>query len=305
MNHEHTRRSLLRGLAATGTVGWATTGSVGGTPAEAPNTDPHTRETFSALLEAIIPETPELAEELGPEYEPGAVSVGLDEFFVTFLNELVAVGLPGFGHLDNARLSEGVAAALDAAAAELLARGENEHPPTAESGAAGGPFARLSPRDRMRAISLFEEKEGDTGDLPGPFAESDGGLIAQLMNGFAPFVYYSDWAGYDDYMAPRSEREFDPDDIVAWDQVEYPGIEDGYAALRGYLRLDAEADGVQLRMSPGSFEENDYDTSDYEDPYPESSDEESSSVSLDSDVTVDPRFPDGLLDPSPGGGFDA
>lgn len=304
MIHEHTRRSLLRGLAAAGTVGWATTGSVGGTPAEAPIRDPHTQETVTALVEAIIPETPELAEERGEAYRPGAVTVGLDEFFVTFLNELVAVGVPGFGHVDNARLSEGLAAALDAAAAELLARGRNEHPPTSEAGVAGGPFARLSQRDRMRAISLFEEKEGDTGDLPGPFLEADGGLLAQLTNGFAPLVYYSDWAGYDEYMAPRSEREFDPDDIVAWEQAGYPGIEDGYAALRGYLRLDG-AEGVELTMAPGSFEENEYDTSDYEDPYPESSSAGGSAVSIDAGVAGDPPVLDGASERLPGGGFDA
>lgn len=304
MDHEHTRRGLLRGLAAAGAVGLASTGTAAGVPEEAPKTDPHTQETVTALLEAIIPETPDLAEERGEVYRPGAVSVGLDEFFVTFLNELVAVGLPGLGHVDNARLSEALAAALDVAAAELLARGENEEPPTSEAGVAGGPFARLSPRDRMRAISLFGEKDLDTGDLPGPFVEVDAGLIAQLMNGFAPLVYYSDWAGYDDYTAPRSEREFDPDDIVAWEQVEYPGIEDGYAALRGYLRLDG-AEGVELTMAPGSFEENDYDTGDYEDPYPEPSSAGGSSVSIDAEVDGDTPVLDGLSERVFGGGFDA
>lgn len=273
MNGRYSRRTLLRALVVAGaTVGLAD-GSTADDYEASSKTDPHTRETFRALLGAIIPETPELAADLGEEHEAGAVTVGLDEFFVTFLNELVSAGLPGVGHVEDARLSEGLAAALDSAATELLARGDNEQPPAEEASTAGGPFARLSRRDRLRAITLFEEKEFDTTGVPGPFFEADGGLVAQLLVGFAPFVYYSEWAGYDDFTASRSEREFDPQAVVGWQQVGYPGNADGYAALRGYLQLDGDVDGVQLRMSPGEFRENEYDTADYEDPYPETSDE--------------------------------
>lgn len=300
MMRQHSRRHVLRLLAAVG----AGTGVVGGkgvpSAGAGMETDPHTQETFTALLETIIPETPELADELGDVHETGAVTIGLDEFFVTFLNELLATGLPGVGHVDNARLSEGVAAALDAAATELLARGENEEPPAAASVSPGGPFARLSPRDRLRAITLFEEKEFDTASLPGPFLEGDGGLLSQLLVGFAPFVYYSEWAGYDDFTVPRSERTFVPDDVVGWEQVGYPGLADGYAALRGYLRLDGDG-GVRLRHSPGEFRENDYDTSEYEDPHPEPKDEAGPLASLEEITNVLDPLPTGPAGPTTGG----
>lgn len=156
MVRQHSRRSVLRALAAAGTTVGATQAKRDAVASPLSETDPHTRETVRVLLSAVIPETPALADRLGEEHEAGAVTVGLDEFFVTFLNELLARGVPGVGHLDNARLSEAIAAALDEAAVELPARGDNETPPTAATATdTGGPFARLAPQDRLRAITLF------------------------------------------------------------------------------------------------------------------------------------------------------
>lgn len=265
MTRTISRRNVLRVLATTGVL--EATGRSVATAVDARPQKPVVRETYRALVDAVIPETPELAEDRGAEHRPGGTNIGLDQYFVEFLNELLTTGVPGVGHTGNARLAEAIGGALDAAAIELLARGENETPPT--SGADdGGTFARLSRRDRIRAITLFEEKEFDTEDLDGPLLEADGGLLAQLLVGFVSLLYYSEWEGYEDIARPPSKRTF-RNDVTAWRQVEYPGLADGYAALRGYLRLEGSVDGVELRASPGEFCENDYDTSEYEDPYPE------------------------------------
>lgn len=162
-------------------------------------TDPHTRATLRALVDAVIPETPGLADRRGDEHEAGGVTIGLDDYLVPYLNDLLALGAPALGGGPDARLAEAIAAALDESALELLARNRAQ-------------------------------------DTPDP--------------------------------APPGERGFDGD-VTAWEQTGYPGPANGYAALRGYLRLDGNTDGVDLTRSQGSFEENDYATDDYTDPYPE------------------------------------
>ena len=45
-------------------------------------TDPHTLDTYRSIVDAIVPRTPELEEELGPEHVPGGLDVGLETFIV-------------------------------------------------------------------------------------------------------------------------------------------------------------------------------------------------------------------------------
>lgn len=40
--------------------------------------DPHTSVTFRAIVDAVVPETPELADELGSGHVLGGLSIGLD-----------------------------------------------------------------------------------------------------------------------------------------------------------------------------------------------------------------------------------
>ncbi|MFB6166242.1 MAG: hypothetical protein ABEJ31_13870 [Haloarculaceae archaeon] len=46
------------------------------------DTDPHTRDTYRAIVDAIVPRTPELGDELGPEHVPGGLDVELEKFIV-------------------------------------------------------------------------------------------------------------------------------------------------------------------------------------------------------------------------------
>lgn len=299
MTDEHPvgRRTVLRGLGMG--VGVAALSAAAearpANPAEVAEvtgrTDPHTSDTFAALVDAVIPETPDIGAELGQEHDPGGLAVDLDEFLVTYVNTLFQAGAPVLGHVEDARLAEVVAGVLDAAAIELLVRGVNAHDPgghapESEDWSAGGPFSRLHREDRVRAVGLFDEenKEFHTAALPGPVVEGDAGLVGQLVVAFTEVVYYSEWQGYEDgagLTVSPSERTHsnDPDAVQSWRQTGYPGNADGYKALRGYAGRPncalgggqvwetipvGEGPPLQLTSESGDFRENDYDTNDYE-----------------------------------------
>jgi hypothetical protein len=307
------RRSLLQGIAGAGAFTVLPGTARGTTP---PTTDPHTRVTFAAAVDAVVPPTPDLPENdetdaddvddgkqyghVGEEHVPGAVEVGVDEYMITYTNSLLGIGSEELGLTGELRLAELVGLVLDVAATELVARGENTVPLDPERvldladldgilsdprNLAAGPFAKLSRTDRIRALAMLDEKELDTAQLPGPVVELDTGLIPQLIVGFSEVVYYSEWQGYDDITAPPSERSHpnDPEAVQSWRQTGYPGFADGYAAFRGYWGAPDSAlgagetwkayDGPQgsreLTFESGEFRENDYDTDDYEEVYPE------------------------------------
>jgi len=260
----------------------------------------HTVVTFRAIVDAVVPETPELDPELGPEHVPGGLAIGLEEFAVTYVDDGFQLGLPYIGPRGNVPLADPIAQILDAAALALLDRGENTaelddgrplsvldpgeaSPRTVRK--AAGPFSKLSRRDRLRAIGLLDELELEISQFEDELFEFDGGLVGQLVVGFTEMIYYSEWQGYDEFTGPPSDRVHpnDPAAVQSWRQTGYPGFSDGYAALRGYLGSDdgSLGDGavwttvddgespVRIVRDSGSFRENDYDTSDYAEPYPE------------------------------------
>lgn len=296
MTLERTRRRLLLRADAI----WTEVSSLLGRAVD-PDENVHTTVTFRAVVDAVLPATPRLAEELGPEHEPGGLAVDLDDFVVTYVNDLFQFGLPHFGPRGNLPLANPVAHVLDAAAAVLLARGDNESTPrgrrvTALLGpgdpspwaarVAAGPFAKLSRTDRLRAVSILDEFELEVSPFDDSLFELDAGVVGQLVVGFTELIYYSEWDGYEEFTRPPSRRTHPnvPAAVQSWRQTGYPGVANGYAALRGYLGVDGGSLGegepwttvdpdatapVRVFGEAGSFRENDYDTSDYEEPYPE------------------------------------
>lgn len=293
------RRTVLRGVLGACAASSLPAAGVAAVQ-ERPQTDPHTRVTFAAAVDSIVPPTPELGAELGDEHAPGAAAIGLSEYLITYVNNLFSNVNPVGDETGNLRLAEPVAAAMDEAATELVAEGENREPPslsytrefleddpTAEEAvdaAAGGPFARLSRRDRLRALAEFDEPEKtfDTAGFPGPMYEWNTGLVATLVVAFSEVLYYSEWDGYETYRQPPSERTYDPDGVQSFDQTGFGGFVDGAAALRGYWSVPGSTLGdgevwktvregdrqpAQIRLQPGEFRENDYDTEGYEEPY--------------------------------------
>lgn len=187
--------------------------------------DPHTLATWRAVVDAVVPRTPGLAGDLGEEHVAGGLDVdlhvGLIEFLDSFISpEAAAPRIAPTG--ETAPLSEAVAAALDAAATELLASGGNRDDPGALDLDGGGPFATLSRRDRFRAMADMEERGG-----------TYGGFVVALAAAFPAILYYSEWDGYDDFSNSPSERSF-TGEVQSWAQTGYDGPTKGAAVLRGY-----------------------------------------------------------------------
>lgn len=263
--------------------------------------DLHTKITFRAIVDAVVPHTPELGAELGPTHVPGGLAINLDRFLPSYIDRGFQFGLPVFGPRGNIPLAEPIANALDAAALTLIDRGLNTSPPSVtrpvdlfpDGGivarrvkAESGMFARLSREDRLRAIGLLDEFEFTIAPVETELFEFDAGLTGQLVIGFTEMIYYSEWAGYTDFDLPPTLRTHPNDSaaVQSWRQTGYPGFSPGYAALRGYLGkpnstlgdgdqwagIDEDAgSGVELTLASGAFAENDYDTSGYDEPFPE------------------------------------
>lgn len=278
------RRTLLRGVAGAGAL--AAFPSAEAAARLAAKSDPTTRATYRAVVDAVVPETPEVAAELGEEHGPGGLEVSLDAYLVEFVNTMfsmwdapeleadLAADLsveapdeaptdadvtlsPGFDAEQrrelNLRLAELVAKVCDVAAVELLARADNESAPDPTRFEGGGPFASLDRRDRLRALAMLDEKGVDTADLPGPVLEATAGLVPQLVVAFTQVVYYSEWEGHEDISAAPSEREFDGEGLQSWAQTDFPGVLDGAAAFRGYWGgpQSSLGDGPVWKTIPG------------------------------------------------------
>lgn len=301
------RRSAIRSVGAAGSLSMlsAVARAASDEGPSRPDTDPHTRLVYAAIVDAVVPRTPAVAEELGRAHLPGGLEVGLDAYLIAYVNDLFS-GLTRAGDRSgDLRLAESVALVLEEAATELVARGKNEDAPSARYAldlrdrstivddavdvAAAGLFPRLSRRDRLNALTLLDEKEIDTAALadrtPVPLFESDGGFVPTLVVGFTELVYYSEWQGYDDFTAAPSERSFadNPAAVQSWRQSGFPGVADGYRAFRGYWgrpnsslgegRVWKRVDGDRgppntITLESGEFRDNDYDTSGYEEPFP-------------------------------------
>lgn len=166
------RRTLLQGLAGVGGLallpgGAAALGDLdsnGGPLSDtegAGEIDPYTRSTYRAVADAMVPETPELAEELGEEHRSGGLTIELERFLIYSFNSFVPLnpGIPATNTGLNLRFAEQFAATLDGGAALLLATGRNEDALSLSRFPLGGPFAKLSRKDRFRAINLLERQD--------------------------------------------------------------------------------------------------------------------------------------------------
>ncbi|WP_276260516.1 twin-arginine translocation signal domain-containing protein [Haloglomus litoreum] len=300
------RRGFLGGLAGMGIgVGTVTPGPVlqqvedlltqveeedlpDGTT-DAPH-DPHTVATFDAIIDAVVPNTQDdpvtgdkVGEPLDDIHQYGGLDADMTGMCIDILNDFMSpeVSLPKVANTgETAPLSQALAAILDVAASELVARGGNEDTPEpGRFGPAGGPFASLSRKDRFRALYDVENRANQLGDGEAQVSETvgiengrysrTGSFVVALAVVFPPIVYYSDMNAYDDFIdtAP-SERDFDPaehtsapegaDTLFGWAQTGYPGITEGHDALLGYeLDESFEATGYGKQRSRGPGPRND------------------------------------------------
>ncbi|WP_330633282.1 hypothetical protein [Halocatena halophila] len=63
--------------------------------------DPHTNDTYQSLVDVILPETPALEEEFGPNHVPGALNIGLDQYVIWQLDHCCEVRLERLAHPSN------------------------------------------------------------------------------------------------------------------------------------------------------------------------------------------------------------
>ncbi len=172
------------------------------------------QNTFQAYTDAVIPQTPRLAEEYGRIQYYGAIDLQVYQFLIY---ELERYPTP---------MAQPTAELLNAAATQLM---QNQGFPGGEN------FAALPPTERLMAIDLLEQlREQDI--LPLIF-QADPGLIpviAVALYSFTLMGYYSEWSGYGSTrLNPPQERvlEFKP---VSWMQIDYPGPSLGYRVLRPF-----------------------------------------------------------------------
>lgn len=301
MGHTYSLRRVVRWVDAARRGLWSIFRRIAEILGIRSGVDLHTRLTVRAVVDAVLPETPVIGAELGPEHVPGGLAINLEAFVITYVDDGFQLGLPHVGPHGNLPLIDAISHVLDAAALKLVDRHENETEPRTDRptslfdpgevsptriGDAAGMFSKLSRRDRLRAISILDEFELKLSLPSGDVFEFDAGLVGQLVIGFTEMIYYSEWEGYDEFTQPPSARVHpnDPAAVQSWRQTGYPGFANGYAALRGYVGTDegplgddevwTTVDGdtaapVRITHGSGSFRENEYDTTGYEEPYPE------------------------------------
>ncbi|WP_199614769.1 hypothetical protein [Paenibacillus alkalitolerans] len=195
--------------------------------------DPQTYETFRALVDAIVPRTPELAV-FGQVQTAGAVDLHVHEYMIWEMDHTLALM---FGiSLTVFPLAAPTAQMLNSGAVQFVARGAAQAAPNNQVWAIS-PFAALSPADRIRVLAMLEQLQVDLGLLPPPYKD-DGGFVTFIidyLNRGTMFGNYSEWPGYGTTRlnTPTMRRlEYFP---IGWRQTGYPGVSSGYRAFRGYV----------------------------------------------------------------------
>ena len=169
--------------------------------------------TFQALVDAIIPRTPALAQEYGRIQYYGALDQQVELFLINELEHYpVPMALP-------------VAEILDATASIWR---------TMQGYYGHVSFAMLSPLERLNVLGLLR-REQQTPEIIAIVSKVDSGLwrtALSMLDTYTLMGYYSEWFGYGTTrLKPPEERvlEFKP---ISWQQVGYPGPSLGYRVLR-------------------------------------------------------------------------
>ncbi len=214
----------------------------------------YTRGTFTALVDALIPETPDLASR-GEVHVPGGIEAGLVDAVIGRVNNFLETRGIASQVTEAVPLAPAVALLLNIAAIELIVRGHAKDGLTTPAPEfSRGVFSRLSRQDRLRALRLLED-DGVFPWLADRFNVAAIGTIqflASSMPILIEFVYYSDACAesstqYTDTTTSSEETAPGMDDSrsLGWQQAGYPGPADGYPVMLGY----------ELE----SFEENEYE----------------------------------------------
>jgi hypothetical protein len=183
----------------------------------------HTRATFMAFVDAVIPST------------FGALDLRMDDYLIWGLDHYISI--QGDWGKNNIQLSSATAGVLDAGAKQLVLSGKVQETPNHSIFPEGGPFAALSVNDRFEAIHLLENGQVDMESLPSPF-QGNLGLVENILGNLHQMIllgYYSEWFSLGTTrLAPPENRRIERP-FMTWDFVNYPGPAFGYRNLRGFL----------------------------------------------------------------------
>ncbi|WP_018924533.1 hypothetical protein [Salsuginibacillus kocurii] len=182
----------------------------------------HTKATFMAFVDAIIPST------------LGALDLRLDEYMIWSLNHYIA--MQGEWGVKTIPLSTPVAQLLDIGASHQIVSGSMRLPDFSVN-PDGGPFASLSSNDRLEAVRLLENTQVDLHLLPLPF-QNNADLVKNIvtvLHQMVMFGYYSEWFSYGATRLAYPEDRRQERQPFIWDSLGYPGPSYGHRSLRGFL----------------------------------------------------------------------
>lgn len=179
-------------------------------------------DTFKAFADAIIPRSPELAQQYGRIQYYGALDQYTGDFIILSLNSLaVPMALP-------------VADTLNMAAEQFLYR-EREERKAGEEFPGSSAFFSLSPIERLQVTGMLFQPEG-IAYFPAldQTSQEEVFLVLPFLIRLSMMGYYSEWAGYGTTRQnPPDQRtlEYYPE---SWGQVGYPGPSPGYRLAGAY-----------------------------------------------------------------------
>lgn len=162
------------------------------------NNEQVTLDALDALVDAIIPRSPILAEEYGRIQFYGALDQATEEYMILNLSPFATQ----------------IAELLNAAAGKL--------------------YSGISEGDRLLLLDQLRQGQMNSGDLPFPFTNNPEAVMtaAKSLASAVMMGYYSEWYGYGSTRleSPDQRRmEYIP---ISWEQIGYPGPSLGYRALR-------------------------------------------------------------------------
>lgn len=185
-------------------------------------------DTLQALVDAIIPRTPELALQYGNYMYYGALDFQTVDYVIWTLN---FYPIP---------LANAFAEVIDISTRYFIDINENKRQADYLHDLQNETFSSLQAPNRLYVLSLLEKLEFPLIELPYPFNSQEDTIIS-LANTIIRIIfmgYYSEWYGYGDtkFNSP-SQRvfQFSP---LSWTQAGYPGPSFSYRnEAMEYLRI--------------------------------------------------------------------
>lgn len=194
-----------------------------------------TKETFKALVDAIIPENKALIGRQGSVEFSGALKHNIHEYQIWELNHSFAQTVLKMNF--NVPLAKPTAKMLNKAAEQLIKNGGNKELVNSNVLHEAGEFAALSPSDRLQAIELLEQLKVNSLTLPVPFWNNQGMVLSAIGTAMmlSTIGYYSGWSGYGSTSLKTPEERTIEHFPMSWNEIGYPGPSKGYHKFRGYL----------------------------------------------------------------------